>query len=183
MSNKKIAFWLGIILIIIFVVAIGFFIWQYEKNGHNLAQTQQSTQESNKKVNNFRVDEVIKETIGVNGGILQNADKSVVITIPPLKQDTEFTLSFKRSNFEVRAGVGSPITISLYPDINLMDSPPTPIKIKVKYDAQYNLPMGYLIDENNKLHVVDFGGIDKENHYFTMLTFHGGNYSWICTNY
>lgn len=130
---------------------------------------------------NFQYDEIIKSKIGIAGGIIQNAEKSVIVTVPPLKQETEFILSFKKSDFEVKSGIGSPVTISVYPDINLMDSP-TPITIKVKYDARYNLPVPYLIDENNKLHVVDLKGIDKENHYFTMYTFHGGDYSWIYAN-
>ena len=104
-----------------------------------------------------------------------------MVTIPPLKQDVEFTLSFKKSNFEVKSGVGSPVTISINPDLNLIDSP-TPINIKVKYDAKYNLPVPYLIDEKNQLQAVDIGSLDKENHYFTMFTFHGGDYSWIYAN-
>jgi len=137
--------------------------------------------QSNEIKSNFQYDEVVKEKIGVNGGILQNADKSVVVTIPPLQEETEFTLSFKKSDFEVKSGVGSPITINISPDINLTDSV-TPIKIKIKYDAKYNLPVGYLVDKNNKLQSVDIGELDKEKHYFALYTLHGGDYSWIYAN-
>jgi len=155
-----------LVLAIVIVVAIGGYLLFCKKPAMPIAE------------NNFQYDEVIKNKIGINGGVLQNTEKSIIITIPPLRQETEFTLSFKRSNFEVRSGVGSPVTISIYPDINLMNTP-TPIKIKVKYNSQYNLPMAYLIDEKNKLHAVDIVEWDKENHYFTMCTFHGGDYSWI----
>ena len=115
----------NIILIIVIVAIIalgGYFL--FSKKSPTLTES------------NFQYGEVIKEKIGVNGGVIQNAEKSVIVTIPPLKQETEFTLSFKKSNFDVKSGIGSPVTISIYPDINLMDSP-TPINIKVKYDAQY----------------------------------------------
>lgn len=165
-----------IILILIIagtlIVAGGYFL--FSKKSVVPAETQQS----DKTESNFQYGEVIKSKISINGGVIQNADKSVIVTIPPLKQETEFTLSFEKSNFEVRSGVGSPKTISISPDINLMDSP-TPIKIKVKYDAGYNLPMPYLIDEKNQLQAVDIGDFDEANHYFTMFTFHGGDYSWI----
>jgi len=166
-----------LIIVVIAIVAIGGHFLFFKKFVTPIG-TQQSTQQSNETVSNFQYGEVIKEKIGVNGGILQNAEKSVIVTIPPLEKETEFTLSFKKSDFEVRSGVRSPVTINIYPDINLMDSP-TPVTIKVKYDEQYNLPVGYLIDEKNKLHAVDSGEIDRENHYFIMLTFHSGNYSWI----
>ncbi|MFH1232439.1 MAG: hypothetical protein V1651_01065 [Patescibacteria group bacterium] len=168
----------NIILIVIIVAIIalgGYFLF----SKRSVAPVE--TQQSNKAESNFQYGEVIKNKIGTNGGIMQNAEKSIIVTIPPLKQETEFTLSFKKSNFEVRSGLGSPVTINISPDINLMDSP-TPISIKVKYDAKYNLPVPYLIDEKNKLHAVDIGGLDKENHYFTMYTFHGGDYSWIYAN-
>lgn len=162
--NKKGFIHIVLVIIIIAVVAIG--------SGYFFFSG------INKTENNFQYNEIIKEKIGVNGGILQNAEKTVIVTIPPLKKETEFTLSFKRSDFEVRSGIGSPVTISIYPDINLMDSP-TPINIKVKYDAKYNFPVPYLINKKNKLRSVDLIENDKKNHYFTMNTFHGGNYSWI----
>jgi hypothetical protein len=95
-----------------------------------------------------------------------------------LLKEEEFTLSFKKSNFKVKSGVGSPVTISIAPDINLMDSS-TPIIIKVKYDKRYRIPVPYFIDYKNKLHLVDLAQINKETHYFTMQTFHGGDYSWV----
>lgn len=130
------------------------------------------------KEDNFQYGEIIKSRIGAGGGILQNTDKSVIVIIPPLKQETEFTLSFKRSDFEVRSGQGSPLTISIYPDISFADLS-RPISIKIKYDARYNLPVPYRIDEENKLQSVDIEELDKENRYLTMYTFRGGNYSWI----
>lgn len=165
-----------IVLVVILAGVAGYFAFSKK----SVAPVE--TQQSNKVESNFQYGEVIKNKIGINGGVLQNADKSVIVTIPPLKQETEFTLSFKKSNFEVKSGIGSPVTISINPDINLMDSPTPIINIKVKYDAKYNLPVPYLIDEKNKLHSVDVGGLDKENHYFTVYTFHGGDYSWIYAN-
>ena len=162
------------VVIVLLIGAVGYFT--FVKKSVAPVETQ-----SNKTESSFQYNEVIKNTISINGGVLQNADKSVVVTIPPLKQDVEFTLSFKKSNFEVKSGVGSPVTISINPDLNLIDSP-TPINIKVKYDAKYNLPVPYLIDEKNQLQAVDIGSLDKENHYFTMFTFHGGDYSWIYAN-
>ncbi len=170
-----------ILVVVIIIIAVGIFYFFKNSSAPNTPQTQQSNQQINKSVDNFQYSEVIKEKVGVNGGILQNSDKSVIVIIPSLKKETEFTLSFKKSDFEVRSGVGSPVTIIISPDINLIDSP-KPISIKVKYDSQYNLPVPYLIDENNKLHTVDIGELDKVNHYFTMYTFHGGNYSWIYAN-
>jgi len=176
MGNQKGFANIILVVVIVAIVAIGGYFLFSKKS-----VTPAGTQQSNKAESNFQYGEVIKNKIGINGGIMQNAEKSVIVTIPPLKQETEFTLSFKKSNFEVRSGIGSPVTISINPDINLIDSP-TPINIKVKYDAKYNLPVPYLIDEKNKLHSVDMGGLDKENHYFTMYTFHGGDYSWIYAN-
>ncbi|MBI5872617.1 MAG: hypothetical protein HZB36_00520 [Candidatus Omnitrophica bacterium] len=175
MNQKGFANIILVVVIVLLVGTVGYFVFVKK------SVTPSETQQSNKIESNFQYSEVIKNKIGINGGIMQNAEKSVIVTIPPLKQETEFTLSFKKSNFEVKSGIGSPVTISIYPDINLMDSP-TPINIKVKYDAKYNLPVPYLIDEKNKLHVVDIGGLDKENHYLTMYTFHGGDYSWIYAN-
>jgi len=170
MNKKYLANILLILIVIAIIIICGYFF--YFKNTNIIKNpSQQSTLQ-------FNYGEIIKEKIGVNGGILQNAEKSVIVTIPPLKQETEFTLSFKKSNFEVKSGMGSPITINISPDINLIDSS-IPITIKAKYDAQYDLPVPYLIDENNNLHIVNTGKIDRENHYFIMLTFHGGNYSWI----
>ena len=168
----------NIVLIIVIVISIVFggYFFFFKKS---IAPAE--TQQSNEVEDNFQYDEVIKNKIDINGGVLQNADKSVIVTIPPLKQGIEFTLSFKKSNFEVNAGIGSPVTISISPDISIIDAP-TPINIKVKYNTKYNLPIPYLIDEKNKLHVVNMGELDEENHYFTISTFHGGNYSWIYAN-
>ena len=173
--NRKLFIIIILVIIIVSIIALGGYFFFF-KNPTTPISTQ--TQKPDKTEIDFAYGEVIKSKIGINGGVLQNADKSVIATIPPLKQATEFTLSFKKSNFEVRSGIGSPVTISLYPDISLIDSP-TPISIKVKYDAKYDLPVPYLIDEKNKLHLVNMGNLDKENNYFTMLTFHGGDYSWI----
>lgn len=164
MNQKRTIITLFVLLVLVIAGAIGYFV--FVKKSTTLTSS------------NFQYSEVIKNKIGINGGVIQNAEKSVIVTIPPLKQEMEFTLSFKKSNFEVKSGIGSPVTISIYPDINLMDLP-TPINIKVKYDARYNLPVPYLIDEKNSLHAVDIGGMDRENHYFTIYTFHGGDYSWI----
>ena len=169
--NKKYLANIFLILIIIAIIIICGYFFYFKNTNIVKNPAKQSTSQ-------FNYGEIIKEKIGINGGILQNAEKSVIVIIPPLKQETELTLSFKKSNFEVKSGVGSPITINISPDINLTDSS-IPITIKAKYDAQYDLPIPYLIDENNNLHIVTIGEIDRENHYFTMLTFHGGNYSWI----
>jgi hypothetical protein len=64
-----------------------------------------------------------------------------------------------------------------------MDSP-TPIKIRVKYDDKIDIPTPYIpvpyfIDEKNKLDVAQLSELDQENHYFTIDTFRGGDYSWI----
>lgn len=166
-------------LLILIFIAIGVILYLYKMP--NSLQIQQSNPRDNVSTVNFQYDEIIKSKIGVNGGILQNSEKSIIVSIPPLKKETELTLSFKKSNYAVRSGVGSPITINILPDINILDSP-IPISIKVKYDSQYNLPVAYLIDKKNNLHSVDIGKIDKVNHYFTMYTFHGGNYSWIYVN-
>jgi len=125
----------------------------------------------------FQYGEVIKSKVGIKGGIIKNADETVMVIIPSLKAEREITLSFKKSNFKVNDGIGSPVTICLSPDINLMPSP-HPIKIKVKYDTKY-LPVPYFIDDKNKLHVAQLMGMDKETHYFTIDTFHGGDYSWV----
>jgi hypothetical protein len=125
----------------------------------------------------FQYGEVIKSKIGVKGGIIKNADETVIVIIPSLKEEREFTLSFKKSTFEVKAGFGSPVTICLSPDISLVD-PPIPIRIKVKYDTKY-LPVPYLIDDKNKMHVAQLAAVDKDTHYFTFDAFHGGDYSWV----
>lgn len=172
--NRK--YFIGLILTIIIIIAIGgYFLFVKKVIAPNIKQ--QNLQFNNTE-DNFNYDEIVKEKIGVNGGILQNADKSVIVTIPPLKQNIELTLSFKKSNFEAKSGIRSPITISIYPDINTTDTS-TPIEIRVKYNSQYDLPVPYLIDGNNNLHLANIGNFDKQNHYFTMLTFHSGNYSWI----
>jgi hypothetical protein len=125
----------------------------------------------------FQYGEVIKSKIGIKGGIIKNVDETVIVVIPSVKQEREFTLSFKKSTFEVKDGFGSPVMICISPDISLMD-PPIPIKIKVKYDTKY-LPVPYLIDDKNKMHVAQLAAIDKETHYFTFDVFHGGDYSWV----
>ena len=171
MMNKKFFLYLSLILVIIIIILIFGYWFLVVKSNSSLAPSKQTE-------NNFQYNEIIKKTIGTKGGVLENSDKSVIVTIPPLKQDTEITLGFKRSGFVVRAGVGSPITISLSPNISLVDSK-TPISIKVKYSSDYNLPVPYLVDNNNKLQSVDLGNLDKQDHYFTILTFHGGDYSWV----
>jgi len=127
----------------------------------------------------FQYGEVIKSKIGIKGGIIKNADETIRVIIPSLKEEREITLSFKKSTFEVNDGIGSPVTISISPDINLMRSP-IPIKIKVKYDTKY-LPVPYLIDDKNKMNLAQLTALDKETHYFTIDTFHGGDYSWVYT--
>ncbi|NTV41520.1 MAG: hypothetical protein HGA61_04610 [Candidatus Moranbacteria bacterium] len=126
----------------------------------------------------FNYNEVVKGKVGPNGGVIENHDKSVVVTFPPLKQEMNFTLSFKKSSYEVRSGVGSPVTIRISPDLNFMGSI-NPIAIRVKYSDKYDLPIAYLVDKENKLQTVDSGDMDRDKHYFTMYTFHGGDYSWI----
>lgn len=167
--NKK--YFIFIIVIIITIIMAGYFL--FFRKEKPIAEI--------KVENYFKYNEIIKRKIGTSGGILENKEKSIIITFPPLNQETEITLSFKKSNFEVKAGVGSPITINISPNINLPSSS-VPIIIKVKYDGRYDLPIPYLIDEKNKLHLVNLGEIDAKNNYFTILTFHGGNYSWIYAN-
>jgi len=159
-----------IILIVTVILAIGIGVWYMSQRSYT-----PSTFE-----NNFQYGEIVTSTIGSAGGVLENADKSIVVTIPPaaLTQTTTLTLSFKRSDYAVAAGVGSPVTFTISPDVNFNSA----VSMKVKYDPSYQLPVPYLIDNQNKLHVADLGNLDKQNYYFTMSTFHGGDYSWIYAN-
>jgi hypothetical protein len=176
--NKK----FFIIVLVIIIVIIGGCLFFFKKaTAPVIDKTEQSVLQSNEIKSNFQYSEIVKEKIGINGGILQNMEKSVVVTIPQLKEETEFILSFKKSDFEVKSGIRSPIIINISPDIDFTNLA-TPIKIKIKYDAKYNLPVGYLINEKNKLQSVNIGELDKENHYFTIYTFHGGDYSWVYAN-
>lgn len=129
---------------------------------------------------NFRYDEVVKARIGAVGGVLENADKSIVVTVPSLNPERELTLSFKKSDYPVNDGVRSPITIRISPDVDLMSST-IPMKIRVKYTyiADHDLPIPYLIGQDDKMDLVDLGELDQQNHYFTIFTFHGGDYSWV----
>ena len=136
----------------------------------------------------FDYNEIVKVIISVNGGVLQNVDGSVIVTIPPLKQDTEFTLSFSKSNYSVSSGIESPVTINISPDVDITSieaagtNPLLPITIQANFDPQYNLPVPYLINLQGKLQSVTLGRLDNTKHYFTMDTFHGGNYSWVYAN-
>ncbi len=165
-----------IVLAIVAIAAVGAHFFILKKSAFPIRVGQVDQTESS-----FDFGEVVKIKIGTNGGIIQNIERSVTITIPPLQQETEFTLSFKRSNFKVKSGIGSPMTISIYPDIDLMHSP-VPINIRVTYDARYGLPVPYFVDKENRLHLVNIGALDRENHNLTMNTFHGGDYSWIYSN-
>ena len=176
MAHGKTYVSIAIILAIVVIAAADDDFFKMKKSAVPLRVDQADHTESG-----FDFSEVVRMKIGTNGGILQNTEKSVIVTIPPLQQETEFTLSFKKSDFEVRSGVGSPVTIGIDPDIDIMRSH-VPINIKVMYDARYDLPVPYLIDKENKLHLVGIGKMDRENHDFTMYTFHGGDYSWIYAN-
>ena len=159
-----------IVLIIVAILAIGISVW-YISRKSSIPST---------FANNFQYGEIVTSTMGSAGGILENSNKSIIVTIPPaaLTQTTTLTLSFKRSDYAVAAGIGSPITFTIDPDVNFNSA----ISVKIKYDPSYQLPVPYLIDDQNKLHAVDLGNLDKQNYSFTMGTFHGGDYSWIYAN-
>jgi hypothetical protein len=127
----------------------------------------------------FRYDEVVRAKIGADGGTLRNADGSVVVTVPPLDREKEVVLSFKRSDFQARAGIASPVTVRLSPDAILPADATVPISIRVKYDPRYTLPVPYLIDGKGRLQLVDIESLDRNGHSLAMATFHGGDYSWI----
>ncbi len=176
------------------IIGVGIFVFlrqTYVSPEQQLLTTQQlpnPQQNTATSAGGFNYDEIIKARISSKGGVLQNADGSVIVTIPPLSKDIDFTISFKRSDYKVSSGTASPVTIKIYPDVDLMAigvssaSSPIPIEIKAKYDKQYNLMVPYLIHGKGRLSAVDLGSIDRKNNSFTMQTFHGGDYSWIYVN-
>jgi hypothetical protein len=175
--NRKVTIWVVISLVIL-VGITSFLVVEYNEYNEMNRIFKIFGVKSLNLGDNAHINEIIKGKVGLNGGVLQNSDKSVIVTIPSLKQETEFTLSFKKSDFEVTSGVRAPIIISISPDLKLAK----PISIKVKYDSRYKLLTPYLIDQNNKLRPVDIEELNKINYYFTMSTFHGGSYSWIYHN-
>ena len=64
----------------------------------------------------FRYDEVVTAMIGASGGVLANADRSIVVTIPPLSRDTACTLSFRKNSYPARSGMWAPVIFRLMPD-------------------------------------------------------------------
>ena len=153
------------VIVVILAIGLGFWCISSKSSAHSTFE------------NNFQYGEIVTSTIGSAGGVIKNSDDSIMVIIPPaaLSQSTTLTLSFRRSDYAVKAGVGSPVTFTIYPDIGLNSA----VNIKIKYDPLYQLPIPYLINSQNKLEVADLRNIDKEDNSFTMVTFHGGSYSWI----
>lgn len=123
-------------------------------------------------------------TIGVRGGELAASDgisgTSIKVAIPTgaVEKDTEFSLSLRGSDFKVVTGTRAPIQFEISPDVNFL----MPITAEIAYPSNKAMPVPYLIDASGNLHVVSLTKIDQEGvsfKGFTMMTFHGGTYSWI----
>ena len=174
MKNK---FFLFIIFAI--VTLCGYLIFSKKTSAPAEIQNQQSESESD-FYNNFQYNEIISKKIGSKGGVLENAEKSIIVTFPPLEQEIEITLSFKKSEFKARSGIRSPVTINISPNItfNIINQE-RPISIKANYDSSYVLPVPYYINEKKELRPIQLRDMDAKNNYFIMETFHGGDFSWV----
>lgn len=171
-----------LLLFIIFSIIIlcGYLIFSKKTLAPVETQTSQSNEAESDFQNNFQYDEVISKKIGSGGGVLENADKSIIATFPPLEQEIEVKLSFKKSEFKARSGARSPVTINIYPDITFnFINPDASISIKAKYDSRYALPVPYYINEKKELRPIQLKELDAENNYFIMDTFRGGDFSWV----
>jgi hypothetical protein len=129
--------------------------------------------------------EILTAEIDTDGGVLQAKDDNgqwVAINIPPgsVEQKTKISLDFKKSTYEVKSGVKSPLSFTISPDISFNQ----PVRATIVYDKKYScenisVVVPYLIDNDNTLSAAQLIGLYKNQNIFTMDTFHGGTYSWV----
>jgi hypothetical protein len=164
MKTKKLLKLFGGVIILAMLV----FVWVYNVMPYDMMT-----------VNNFDYEEIVTGSIGKEGGTLTNRGGTISAIIPPLQKASEISLSFKKSSYEVVSGERSPITVNISPENFLDKESIIPIKIIVKLGGQYALPVPYLIDEKNKLHLAQLTQVDREKNIFTIETFRGGDFSWV----
>ena len=98
----------------------------------------------------------------------------VAVRIPPgaLDRADVISLGYRKSTARIRAGKGSGTDIVL--SAKQVTEFKKEVAVEVPYDprlASSSLVIPYEIDEQGRLHVMDIGNVDKENHRLTVNTF------------
>ena len=129
---------------------------------------------------------VISSSIGTQGGTITiNEEGSpidgVIVEIPPDALDNEDVISLGYTDRKVSVRRGTPSDIALVLQARKTSSFKKPVSIKVPYNPMLNpdLVVPYEVDESGKLHVMDIGYIDKENHTLKFYTFKPCTCIWV----
>jgi hypothetical protein len=117
--------------------------------------------------------------VNINGGVFEIGSigtpiDGTVVEIPERALDKEVTLSVGHNDgvLNLRSGKGSGIVIVL--STKTVIDFEKPVKIKVRFDPSLNpkTVVGYSIDEQGRLHVIDIGAIKKEIGEVSFYTFY-----------
>lgn len=105
----------------------------------------------------------------------------VVVDFPPDALDCKDTVSlgYCLSEIKIRAGTGSGVILVLRMEKSTSFN--EAVSITVPYDPSLipDLVIPYEVDKNGRLHVMDFGQIDKQNHLLSFYTFKPSMCTWV----